>query len=114
MTTVDALREMLQASLSAAFPNVSVNEFGSVMTSFPDNPVACKVATLPDGALVVNLESPVLLDIPSPKPEVYELICLLEQGIQFGWLSVIGSSSGDIHIFARAQLFADGLTASSL
>jgi hypothetical protein len=110
----DSLRSALKSMLEASFPNVSTNEFGSVVVSFPDNPVGCKVSRLPDGSLVVNLESPILLDVPSPQSEVYELICLLQKGIPFGSLIVVGGSSGDIHMLIRGQLLADGLAASHL
>lgn len=114
MNDEDELRTTLQAMLGSSFSNVSVNDFGSVMISLPDNPVACKVNRLRDGSLVVNIESPVLLDVPSPRPDVYELICLLTHQIPFGSLSVIGGSTGDIHIFVRGQLFANGFSNSHL
>ncbi|WFE47688.1 hypothetical protein [Verrucosispora sp. WMMD1129] len=103
----DEIRNAIKMSLEAAFSNVVVNEFGSVMVYMPGNPIGCKIARLPDGSLIVNLEAPILLDVPTPPSSLYELICLLAGKIGYGSFLVIGHSNKDIHIFLRAQLLPE-------
>jgi hypothetical protein len=69
----DELRHAVRAALDGVFPNVSFNEFGTVMVSLAENPVGCKTVRLADGSLAVNLEAPVLLDVPPPSANFYEL-----------------------------------------
>ena len=100
----DELRRAIKASLDEAFANVALNEFGTIMVPMPGNPIGCKTARLADDSLVVNIEAPILFDVPTPPSSLYELICLLTADISFGSFLVIGGANKDIHIFLRAQL----------
>jgi hypothetical protein len=100
----DELRRAIMANLEGAFANVVLNEFGTVMVPMPGNPIGCKTARLADDSLIVNLEAPILFDVPTPSSSLYELICLITADISYGSFLVFGGPNKDIHIFLRAQL----------
>ncbi|GAA2863852.1 hypothetical protein Acy02nite_72330 [Actinoplanes cyaneus] len=100
----DELRRTVRKSLDEAFTGVSLTESGTIMVPMPDNPIGCKTARLADGSLTVNLEAPVLFDVPAPSAVLYELICVLSNNLGYGSFVVIGGPNGDIHIFLRAQV----------
>jgi hypothetical protein len=108
------LQVAVTALLEASFASVSRTAEGRILVAFPDNPVHCHIGELPDGTFVVDLESPVFLDVPQPEPDVYELICLLQRDIAFGSLAVVRSARGGIHLIIRAQLLTDGMTSGQL
>ncbi len=113
-TNEDELRTTVHGMLAGVFPDVWVNDYGSIMVQLPRNPVKCVAAKLPEGSLVVNLESPVLLDVPKPQPDVFQLLCLLQSSVPFGSIVTVSSSAGDVHLAIRGQLLADGLTTEAL
>ncbi len=79
-----------------------------------DTPVLCRFSTLPLGHVVVDVESPVLLDFVPP-PDFYELISVQQIGLGFGSLLVgAGEEVGQIMVALSVKLFADGLTATHL
>jgi hypothetical protein len=108
------LQVAVTALLEASFTSVSGTAEGGILVAFPDNPVHCYIGELPDGTLVVDLESPVFLDIPEPEPDVYQLICLLQRDIAFGSLAVVSNARGGVHLILRAQLLPDGVTSAQL
>jgi hypothetical protein len=108
------LQVAVTALLKASFTSVSRTAEGGILVAFPDNPVHCYIGELPDGTFIVDLESPVFLDVPQPEPDVYELICLLQHDIAFGSLAVVSSARGGIHLIIRAQLLTDGMTSGQL
>jgi hypothetical protein len=101
---MEAFREHVLADLRGAFPEVEVDEWGSVVVLFRDFPVHCKFSRAADGEPVVLVQAPVLLDVHAPPDDLYELVCLLQSRIVFGSLAVIGSSSGNIHLMLNAHL----------
>jgi hypothetical protein len=73
------LRSTLRELLEATFPSVSVTDSGAFMVSLRANPVGCKIRTLTDGGAAIEIESPVLLDLPPPTAELFQLICLRQR-----------------------------------
>ncbi|RAN97444.1 hypothetical protein GAR05_03564 [Micromonospora saelicesensis] len=103
----DELQRAIKVSLDETFANVALNEFGTIMVPLPGNPIGCKTARLADQSLIVNLEAPVLFDVPTPPASLYELICLMSTDLGYGSFLVIGGPNRDIHIFLRAQLLPE-------
>lgn len=101
---MEDVREHVLATLRGAYPEVGIDEWGSVVVMFRDFPVHCKFSRASDGEPVVLVQAPVLLDVPAPPGELYELVCLIQSRIGFGSLSVIGSTTGDIHVMLNAHL----------
>lgn len=118
VTTTEAqARQAALAELSASWGHevpVSLNDSGSILVSMSDTPVLCRFSTLPLGHVVVEVESPVLLDFVPP-PDFYELVSVQQIGLGFGSLLIAaGEEVGQIMVAATAKLFADGLTATHL
>lgn len=107
-------RAVVEAFLNQSFNNVELNEFGAFMVWLPDNPVRCEIRRLDSGEVIVIVESPVLMDVPPPPREIYELICLIQRDLPFGALVVIGNPAGEIHIAVQSKLVAEQLTQASL
>ena len=89
------------------------------MIPLPDNPVACKAKTATNGSPVLQIEAPVLLDVPAPRPSVLRYILSRSQDLGFGRLAAVFAQHepepmGDAHIFVQAHLFADTLTPAIL
>lgn len=118
MTTSAAeARDAAFAELSETWSHevsVSLNDSGSILLGMADTPVLCRFSTLPLGHVVVDVESPILLDFVPPS-DFYELVAVTQVGLAFGSL-VVAAGEGDnqIMIAASAKLFADGLTGTHL
>lgn len=108
-----AVFDELSATWSHEVP-VSLTASGSIFLQMNDNPVLCRFPTLPLGYVLVEIESPVLLDFVPP-PDFYELISVSQIRLGFGSLIVAaGEEVGQIMVAVSAKLFADGLTAAHL
>lgn len=109
-----AVQVDVRSFLEQSFDEVSMSEFGGLMIWLPDNPAKCEIQVLEGGTVIVKIESPVLMDVPPPPQEMFELICLLQREIEFGSLVVISNSVGEMHLAVQAKLLAGQLTQDML
>jgi len=116
-TTEAEAREAVFAELSASWGHevpVSLNDYGSIYLRMVDTPVLCRFSSMALGHVVVEVESPCLLDF-LPPPDFYELISLLQFKLGFGSILVAaGQEDGQAIVVVSAKLFADGLTGTHL
>jgi hypothetical protein len=119
MTDNNPLVATLLSMLAGQFDHVSVNEFGNVLIPLPDNPVVWKAKTAIDASPVVQIESPVLLDVPAPRPSVLRYLLTRSHDLGFGRLAAVfgplePEPTGDPPIVVQAQLLADTLAPAAL
>ena len=116
-TTASASRDLVAAELSSSWGHevpVTLTESGAIYLQMQETPVMCRFETTPLGHVVVDIESPILLDFVPP-PSFYELISLQQFNLPFGSLLVAGGEGQDqVMLAANAKLFADGLTGTHL
>lgn len=111
---LDGVRQEAFRILKAAYPEVSVNERGSIIIATPETPVVCRVREAEAGVFVIGVASPILLDF-YPEPSLYELISKSQVSLPFGSIVVgAGAEPNQIMLELRGQVFADSLNGTHL
>lgn len=106
--------ERLREWLAADYGNVTINEYGSVVVPAGTTTIICKPTATHDGDEIVQIEAPILVEVPS-NPDLFELLTLTTLQEPFGACVVGGGEREDtVWIFYRATAYLDSLTADQL
>jgi hypothetical protein len=96
--------------LLGSCPGVAQDEFGSLIIPFVDTMVVCRFRDLGDSGVVVTVNAPVLLEVPS-RPELYELVAVSAVSFPYGTLSLgAGETESTLTLGFDAPLFGEDLT----